>query len=204
MHFFTGLRPKLETIRSLLLNRERSISFDESVVHVIKEESRLQSMQAPTRHESQILLTKSATATSLPNIPTNVHGQPNNAGAVQMPPTKPSYNQAPATKRGYQKKKGDAMDNLWRDFCQRYRHKRETCWKLHGRPAISKSHIVTHGGSWQHYQNPSSTSTVNLQHHPNIQLHCHPQPSVEKKRDGSIKSKTEASRRSTFKFLIYC
>ena len=56
--FSTGLRPEFETIRSLLLNRERSIAFDESVVHVIKEESRLQSMQAPTRHESQILLTK--------------------------------------------------------------------------------------------------------------------------------------------------
>ena len=39
--FLTGLRPEFETIRSLLLNRERSIAFDESAVHVIKEESRL-------------------------------------------------------------------------------------------------------------------------------------------------------------------
>ena len=59
--FFTGLRPKFETIRSLLLNRERSLSFDKSMVHVNKEESRLWSMQAPISHESQILLSKNAT-----------------------------------------------------------------------------------------------------------------------------------------------
>ena len=96
--FLTGLRPEFETIRSFLLNRERSASFDESVIHVIKEESRLQAMQAPNRQESQIFLTKSATTTPIPNISTNGQGQSNYTGTVQMPP-KQSYNQA---KKGYQ------------------------------------------------------------------------------------------------------
>ena len=142
--FLTGLRPEFEMIRSLLLNRERSISFDELVIHVIKEESRLQSMKAPNRQESQIFLTKSATTTSILSTSTNGHGQSNNAGTVQMA-QKQSYNQA---KKGYQPKKGDAKDNLWCDFCQRYRHTRETCWEIHGRPMISQSHKVSHGGNW--------------------------------------------------------
>ena len=121
--FLTGLRPEFETIRSLLLNRERSASFDESVIHVIKEESRLQAMQALHRQESQIFLTKSATTTLIPNTTTNGQGQTNNTGTIQMP-QKPSYTQS---KKGYQRKKGDAKDNLWCDFCQRYRHTRETC-----------------------------------------------------------------------------
>ena len=154
-------------------------------------------MQAPTRHESQILLTKSATTTPIPSIPINVHGQSNNAGTLQMPPTKQSYNQAHTTKRGYQRKKGDAKDNLWCDFCQRYRHTRETCRKIHGRPMIGQSHIVSHGGSWQHHQNPPSTSTntstVNFQHHHqphfNLQRHCHPQPSAEKNEMEALKAR---------------
>ena len=145
--FLTGLRPEFETIRSLLLNRERSASFDESVIHVIKQESRLQAMQAANRQESQIFLTKSATITPIPNTSTNGQGQSNKTGTIQMPP-KQSYNQA---KKGYQRKKGDAKDNLWCDFCQRYRHKRETCWKIHGRPMISQSHMVSHGGNWQQH-----------------------------------------------------
>ena len=106
-----------------------------------------------------------------------------------MPPTKQSYNQAHATRRGYQRKKGDTKDNLWRDFYQSYRHIRETCWKIRGRPTISQSHIVSHGGSWQHHQIPPSTSTINIQHHQPHLHHPHPQPSAEKSEMEALKTR---------------
>ena len=103
-----------------------------------------------------------------------------------MPPTKQSYNQAHATKRGYQRKKGDTKDNLWCDFFQRYRHTRETYWRIHGRPTVSQSHMVSHEVNWQHHQIPShgSTSTINFQHH-----HPHPQPSAEKSEMEALKTR---------------
>ena len=36
----------------------------------------------------------------------------------------------------------DSKDSLWCDFCQRYRHTREACWKLNVRPVISQSHVM--------------------------------------------------------------
>ena len=52
---------------------------------------------------------------------------------------------------------------------------------------ISQSHMVSHGGNWQHhpYQTSTSTnaSTVNFQHQqpqPNLQPNCHIQPPVDK------------------------
>ena len=55
-----------------------------------------------------------------------------------------------------------------------------------GRPTVSQSHMVSHGGSWQHHQIPShgSTSTVNFQHH-----HPHPQPSAEKSEMEALKTR---------------
>ena len=43
--FLTGLRPEFETIRTLLLHREHPLTFDESVVQVIQEESGVKAMQ---------------------------------------------------------------------------------------------------------------------------------------------------------------
>ena len=126
--FLTELRSEFETIRGLLLNRERPLSFDESVIPVVKEESRLLSTQTSLPHETQVLLTKNAIATPLTNISTApIHGQSSNAGSLQMSPAKQSYNQTHATKKGSQKKKVDTKDNLWCDFCKKYRHTRETC-----------------------------------------------------------------------------
>ena len=84
--FLTGLRPEFETIRSLLLNQERPLSFDESVIQVVKEESRLLSTQTSLPHETQVLLTKKTIVTPLTNISTApINGQSSNAGSLQMP-----------------------------------------------------------------------------------------------------------------------
>ena len=40
------------------------------------------------------------------------------------------------------KRKGDSKDSLSCDFSQRYRHTKETCWKLNERPIISQSHVM--------------------------------------------------------------
>ena len=42
-----------------------------------------------------------------------------------------------ATQRN--QKKGDEKGKVWCDFCNKPRHKRETCWKLHGKTANWKS-----------------------------------------------------------------
>ena len=54
--FLIGLLPEFETVHSMLFNRENSLSFDESVVQVIREETQLKALLTnPTslRIESQ-------------------------------------------------------------------------------------------------------------------------------------------------------
>ena len=82
--FLTGLRPEFETMRSILFNREQSLSFDESVVQVIREETRLKALSTtPVSHsaESQAFILKN---------PGSTHGQPPNQ---QIPNIKPTFNQ---------------------------------------------------------------------------------------------------------------
>ena len=62
----------------------------------------------------------------------------------QIPNIKPTFNQPSYARNKQPKRKGDNKDNLWCDFCQRYRHTRETCWKINGRPIISQSHVMHH------------------------------------------------------------
>ena len=61
--FLTGLRPEFETIRTLLLRREHPLTFDESVVQVIQEESRVKAMQTQFSSDSQSFLLKNASLT---------------------------------------------------------------------------------------------------------------------------------------------
>ena len=160
-------------------------------------------MQTPNPHESQILLPKTANAIPLPNIPTNkhatnMHGQSNNAGALQMPPTKQSYNQAHATKKGIKGRREmpriifgvisvrdtDLRGKLARE-CMEDLRLVKVMWCL-----------------WRQLAAPANlTPWINFLH----QLSA-PSPSFStisrKKRDGSVENKTEAGRRSTFKFLI--
>ena len=138
--FLTSLPPEFETVRSMLFIRENSLSFDESVVQVIREETRLKALPTTPAFlpiESQAFILKHNTDPP--------HGQSSNLGFTQAPNAKQSSNQSHYTKR-----KGDNKDSLWCDFCQRYHHTRETCWKLNGRPMISRSHVIyqpnTHSG----------------------------------------------------------
>ena len=145
--FLTGLRPEFETMRSILFNREQPLSFDESVVQVIREETRLKALSTtPVSHsaESQAFILKN---------PGSTHGQPPNQ---QIPNIKPTFNQPSYPRNKQPKRKGDNKDNLWCDFCQRYRHTRETCWRLNGHPIISQSHVMyhPHPSSGQGYSTP--------------------------------------------------
>ena len=36
-------------------------------------------------------------------------------------------------------RKPDEKPSAWCDYCNKPRHTRETCWKIHGKPAISKA-----------------------------------------------------------------
>ena len=81
--FLTGLRPEFETMRSMLFNREQPLSFDESVVQVIREETRLKALSTtPASHsaESQAFILKNNTGST--------HGQSPN---LQTPNTKPTF-----------------------------------------------------------------------------------------------------------------
>ena len=141
--FLTGLRSEFETARSLLFNRENPLSFSESVVQIIREEGRLMSMNISSPAESQACMLKSQSISTV--------GQASTTGQSQSYNMKSSSTQAPYQKGSHQKKKGDSKDSQWCDFCQRHRHTRETCWKLHGRPAISQSHMMLqqNSGTWQ-------------------------------------------------------
>ena len=76
--FLTGLRAEFETIRTLLLHRENSLSFDESVVRVIQVECRIKAMQTQFSTDNQAFLIKN---TSLPTPLTP--GQPKNMRYTQ-------------------------------------------------------------------------------------------------------------------------
>ena len=61
---------------------------------------------------------------------------------------------------------------------------------------ISQSHMVSHGGNWQHhpYQTPTSSnaSTVNFQHQQpqlNLQPNCHIQPPADKNKMKALKAR---------------
>ena len=121
--FLTGLRPEFETV-SFLFNRENPLSFNESVVEVIKEEGRLMSMNVLPTAESQTCTLKFHS--------TSTFGQASNIGSTQSFNTKPSSNQESYQKKFHSRKKGDSKDSLWCDFCQLHMHTRETYWKIHG------------------------------------------------------------------------
>ena len=140
--FVTSLRPKFETVRSLLFNRENPLSFNESVVQIIRE-GLLMSVNISPPAESQVCTLKSQSISTFE--------QASNTGQPQSSNMKSSSNQTPYQKRSNLRKKGDFKDSQWCDFCQRHQHTRETCWKLHGRPAISQIHVMLqqNSGNWQ-------------------------------------------------------
>ena len=119
---------------SLLFNWENPLSFNEFVVQVIKEEGRLMSMNLLPTAESQACTLKFSRTLSL--------GRASNIGSTQPSNAKPSSNEAFYQKNSHSRKNRDGKDSLWCDFCQRHNHTRETCWKVHGRPAISQSHVM--------------------------------------------------------------
>ena len=135
--FLTGLRTNFETIRTLLLHREHPMSFDESVVQVIQEESRIKAMQTHFSLRNQAFLIKN---TYPPILPTP--RQPPNTRYTHGFNAKQSLQQLNYTRKTHQKRKGDPKDSLWCDFCQRHRHTRDRCWKIHGRLTISQSHVM--------------------------------------------------------------
>ena len=105
--FLTGLRPEFETARSLLFNRENPLSFNESLVQIIREEGRLMSMNISSPAKSQACTLKSQSISTV--------GQASNTGQPQSYNMKSSSNQAPYQapyqKRSNQKKKGDFKDS---------------------------------------------------------------------------------------------
>ena len=68
-------RTNFETIKTLLLHREHPLSYDESVIQVIQEESRIKAMQTHFSSDNQAFMIKN---TSLPIPPTP--GLPPNIG----------------------------------------------------------------------------------------------------------------------------
>ena len=115
---------------------------------MIREETRLKALSttaASHSAESQAFILKNNTGST--------HGQ---SPKLQTPNTKPTFNQSSYPRNKQPKRKGDNKDNLWCDFCQRYLHARETCWKLTGRPIISQSHVMHHPytSSGQGYSTP--------------------------------------------------
>ena len=80
--FLTGLRPEFETIRTLLLHREHPLTFDESIVQVIQEESRVKAMQTQFSSDNQAFLLKNASlsTSSTPGQTSGQSGQIPNTG----------------------------------------------------------------------------------------------------------------------------
>ena len=117
--FLTGLRLEFETIRTLLLHREHPLTFDESVVQVIQEESRIKAIQTQFPSDNQDFLLKN-TSLSTPSTSGQTPGQTGqtpNPGYPHGFTPKQSFPQSNYTRKPHQKRKGDAKDSLWCDFC---------------------------------------------------------------------------------------
>ena len=116
--FLTGLRPEFETIRTLLLLREHPSTFDESVVQVIQEESRVKAMQTQFSSDNQAFLLKNTSlSTSItPGQTPGQSGQTPNTGYTHGFTPKQSFPQSNYPRKPHQKQKGDAKDSLWCDF----------------------------------------------------------------------------------------
>ena len=88
----------------MLFNREQPLSFDESVVQVIREETPLKALSttlASHSAESQAFILENNTGST--------QGQSPN---LQTPNTKPTFNQSSDPRNKPPKWKGDSEDNL--------------------------------------------------------------------------------------------
>ena len=111
--FLTGLRSEFENVRSFLFNCQNQLSFDEAVVQVVREDIQLSSLGRLVQPKSQACIaTSNVSLTQLP--PTNNDG-PTQAFYVKQP-----ANQTSSSQKTISKKKGDAKDALWFDFCRRH------------------------------------------------------------------------------------
>lgn len=57
-------------------------------------------------------------------------------------------------------RKSDEKQNIWCDYCNKPRHTRETCWKIHGKPAPFKNKSGEKAGRAFHSMNEAETSPI--------------------------------------------
>ena len=113
----------------------------------------MKAMQTQFFLDNQAFLLKNTsifTSSTLGQTP-GQNGQTPNTGYTHGFTPKQSFPQSNYPKKPHQKRKGDDKDSLWCDFRQRHRHTRDTCWKIHGRPTLSQSHVMMQptANTWQ-------------------------------------------------------
>ena len=127
----------------------------------------MKAMQTQFSLDNQAFLLKNASLStfSTPVQTSGQSGQIPNTGYTHGSTPKQSFPESNYPRKSHQKRKGDAKDSLWCDFCQRHRHTRDTCWKIHGRPPISQSHVMMQptANTWQPpTQNTWQPPTANM------------------------------------------
>ncbi|KAL5741940.1 hypothetical protein ACOSP7_028672 [Xanthoceras sorbifolium] len=107
--FLAGLNVEFDEVRGRIIGRSPLPPIGEVFAEVRREESR-----------RSVMLGKSSSS-----------------GTVETSALLVS--ETAANKAEHHYKKSDEKPRAWCDFCNRPRHTRETCWKLHGKPANWKS-----------------------------------------------------------------
>ena len=138
-------------------NRETSLTFDDAVLQLLSEESRLQDMKGVEESSAYTATQSKAPAVNPPTQPTPQFGK---------------------SKKGPTKNR----ENLWCNYCKRRGHTKETFWKLQNR--TPQAHIMSRpyqnqgempgNQQWmQNYTPPSYTNNPQPPTNPSNQMNSH-------------------------------